>query len=998
MIMAKDTYKCKYCDMRYASLFNKPYQKHLIKYHKNEMDDVSVINPNGASDLTNDRFKCAYCKNTYKSINSKAYETHLEVYHPHKLIIAKSSDSDEDCNINRINFFNEEEEDFDKNVEDILSTESSLSVDTYLNEIKQFSNQQQNNLTIMHLNVNSLHSKIHDIHQILKTQVFDIMFLNETKFDKFKPNSFYKNKNYTIIRRDRDYDDEFEGNRGGGIIIFIKKQYKHKFIISPEIEMICLNVTIGNIDINFVCAYKSPSKNNFQFLSSLETFMLTKDLSKPLFIVGDLNVDLLKQSDKYINDKGILLQEFLSNYNLKNAVAKATRIASYKNKINGEIRTSTSLIDVLLYNSDLIQKTSIIGCPFSDHHFVLASIKLKPTKNSTFSLICRNLSKDNMKIIQQAISEVDFNVILNIDNIEKKYEAFSKEILSIVDHYAPLKSIKQKDCVNQTPWVDLELSQLKNTRDSYYSKWSKACLTDKNSTDALKYHKEYVFSKAEYQYEYRHKMREFFETKTMKDFKTTKEFWNFSSSHVPIKSDKSTVFVPQCLLINNKEVNDPQLIANEFNFFFTNLSSTSNAESVSCVDYVTKTFSNIIRDSDKYIYNNFKLLKADNKLNTKTFGFKLIELRELLDCLKEISEKSSPGVAKIPMKIIKNSIKILGPVILNIFNSCIKENKIPDIFKYAECIPLHKKGSIVELNNYRGISILPPLAKLFEKLIAKQIRAYFESNNLFYSGQHGFRKNFSCETALHELISEINNNQASKLITILLFIDFRKAFDLVDTKLLLRKLFHYGFDNDSLELISNYFTNRKQHMKLGVNYSNEANINLGVPQGSVLGPLLFLIFINDLPFVVDLLSKLFADDTTFYKAGPDMNTLISNFNHQLEKLIEWCKFNRIDINFKKTYYMIITRKRIEIPKHILFNKIEIEVVDNFKLLGVTLDNKLTFSKYISITCGRVNSVMFSIKRLFYLPLSTKVQFFKSFILPLFDYCLTLSIYLSLIHI
>ena len=118
----------------------------------------------------------------------------------------------------------------------------------------------------------------------------------------------------------------------------------------------------------------------------------------------------------------------------------------------------------------------------------------------------------------------------------------------------------------------------------------------------------------------------------------------------------------------------------------------------------------------------------------------------------------------------------------------------------------------------------------------------------------------------------------------------------------------------------------------------------------MLGPLLFLIFINDLPFVVDLLSKLFADDTTFYKAGPDMNTLISNFNHQLEKLTEWCKFNRIDINFKKTYYMIITRKRIEIPKHILFNKIEIEVVDNFKLLGVTLDNKLTFSKYISITC------------------------------------------------
>ena len=165
-----------------------------------------------------------------------------------------------------------------------------------------------------------------------------------------------------------------------------------------------------------------------------------------------------------------------------------------------------------------------------------------------------------------------------------------------------------------------------------------------------------------------------------------------------------------------------------------------------------------------------------------------------------------------------------------------------------------------------------------------------------------------------------------------MFIDFRKAFDLVDSKILIRKLFHYGFDNNAIELIKDYFTNRKQYIKMDAIRSKIVKSELSVPQGSVLEPLLFLIFVNNLPFVVDLLSKLFADDTTFYKAGSELSLLISSFNQKLEALVVWCKFNRIVLNFKKTYYMIITRKIIEIPKNISFNGIMIDVVDNFKLL------------------------------------------------------------------
>jgi len=215
-------------------------------------------------------------------------------------------------------------------------------------------------------------------------------------------------------------------------------------------------------------------------------------------------------------------------------------------------------------------------------------------------------------------------------------------------------------------------------------------------------------------------------------------------------------------------------------------------------------------------------------------------------------------------------------------------------------------------------------------------------------------------------------------IGLFLFIDFRKAFDLVDSNILFKKLSRYGFEDKSIDLIKNNFEDRSQIVVVNGIKSSQKQIKLGVPQGSVLGPLFFLLFINDLPYYLKLFDcTLFADDTTLSLTNNSLKKLLSDFIIAGQFLISLCRHNKLDINWKKTQIMFISKKKgIELPRSIVIDGAEIQVVSSFKLLGITLDDKLNFVKHVSDIRLAINRNFFALKRLSYLPFKVKLQFSK----------------------
>ena len=290
----------------------------------------------------------------------------------------------------------------------------------------------------------------------------------------------------------------------------------------------------------------------------------------------------------------------------------------------------------------------------------------------------------------------------------------------------------------------------------------------------------------------------------------------------------------------------------------------------------------------------------------------------------------------------------------------------PDVLKIAHVVPIHKDGSKDDCSNYRPISLLSNFNRIFEKIIYARIYKYFEKFNLLNYHQYGFRKQHSTNMAIYDILeSKIGNLDKGKLICAV-YLDLSKAFDTVDKNLLLKKLAHYGIRGTALDLMKSYINNRKQCTNINGILSELICMELGVPQGSNLGPLLFLIYINDLPGASSLITKLFADDTCLLFSANSTASLQSIANTELSKIEQWMASNKLTINHSKTKFMIVSKKGKNAAINLQFNKRQIEQVKSIKYLGIMIDSKLTWDVHIKNLESTLSTASGIISKLRYL--------------------------------
>ena len=387
--------------------------------------------------------------------------------------------------------------------------------------------------------------------------------------------------------------------------------------------------------------------------------------------------------------------------------------------------------------------------------------------------------------------------------------------------------------------------------------------------------------------------------------------------------------------------------------------------------------------------NHPSILKINDSVKlTETFTFSKVNETQIKTEILELNLKKSAGFDAIPSKIIKDSIKILTSPLTNLFNTSVIESVFPSDLKYANVTPLYKKDDNTNKENYRPISILPTISKIFERLMFQQIMSFV--SRVLSPYLCGFRKGYNAKHALLRLKNKLNICLDKREYIGMFMMYLSKAFDCIPHEILIAKLHAYGFSRDSLKLIYNYLKERKQPVKINAEYSSWEEILNGVPQGSVLRPLLFNIFINDLFFFVEMSEvSNYADDNSLTVADICIDTIISKLEYDVNNLDTWFKNNAMLLNESKCQFMIIepTRTSRNQREKIKLGNQTMEEVNNGKLLGIIFDNKLSMRNHIKHICTQASYKLYALARIsHYLDEQKRIILMKSFVISQFNYC------------
>ena len=597
------------------------------------------------------------------------------------------------------------------------------------------------------------------------------------------------------------------------------------------------------------------------------------------------------------------------------------------------------------------------------------------------SMLKGGFSKRGPRIITyrdySAYRTVDFrsDLMANLRSVSldhENYGAFDGMVTDVLLQHAPIK--KKYLRANDGPFMTKELRKEMMHRKRFLNKYNKA----KTAENLAAYKRQRnkcvkILRKAKYNY---------YQNLDLKNLTDNRKFWKTVK---PVFTDKVQVSQTITLIENGEMVTNDHKIAEIFNDYFVNI--TQDLEITENGAYLLPTI-RIEDPVDKAVekYKNHPSIKKIKECFTysESFNFKQVTVEEVFCQLEKLNPRKSSPIGSIPAKVIKENSDIFAPVLQNHFNVSVSQNDFPEVLKAGDITSLYKKDDNFIKKNYRPITVLPATSKVYERLMESQMKAYARCflNALLC----GFRENYSTQHALLRFLENCRRALDSGNTAGAVFMDLSKAFDCLNHDLLIAKLEAYGFGRGALQLIHSYLDRRKQRVKVNGSFSTWKETSAGVPQGSVLGPLLFNIYLNDLfLFVLDSKICNYADDTTIYVCDRDHENIINRLENETLILSEWFQNNYLRLNGEKCHLMIFGEKSNDLS--IKIGNTTIKESTEEKLLGVTLDKQLSFKTHVQSLCKKASQKLHAISRISYLLDTEKLrQVMRAFILSQFSYC------------
>ena len=803
-------------------------------------------------------------------------------------------------------------------------------------------------LKLAHINICSLRNKITEVGELLSLGIH-LLAISETHLDDTFNDEVLGVQGYNIFRRDR--------NRfGGGIAVYVQNNIPVKVrmdLMVDDIEVIWLQINLPYVKPLLIgCVYRPPSAP-MDYLDQL-CLMLDKvcDLGHETYFLGDTNIDW-NSCNCTLKEK---LQSTARACNLSQMVEKPTRVC-----IRRDGSKSETCIDHIFTNcSHLCSKALSIPVGCSDHNLVVMVRKAKLPKSGPKIVYRRSMKNFNEVEFIESVKNTCWRGVLEQDNPDDALDNFNTLFLHNIELYAPMRKNTVRNF--KSPWLDTELRESMRSRD----KAKQAAMISGSESDWQVYKKLRNYVTAQN----KRKKQLFYENKIKSVKSDKKKMWNVVNDMMG-RNPKSC---PSYLEVDGTFLTKPVDIANYFNDYYY---------------YKINSLRSNMQDTRIHVANTLIGKFMENK-NCK-FKLEKVTVNEV-ECLLNKCKDRPPGVDNLDVKFISMVANLIAEPVCHIINLSIEKSICPKAWKIAKIIPLTKNSAApFSGTNSRPISLLPALAKVMERIVFQQIQLYFDENGLNSEYQHAYRPCHSTCTALTQMTDDWQCEIDKGRMVGAVLLDFSAAFDLIDYFLLSEKLKQYGFSGSALTWMESYLSNRKQTVFFNGSLSKVSDVNCGVPQGSCLGPLLFSIFINDLPLSLHKAQiSIYADDSTIYATGSTIEEINIILDYELKSVIEWIKNNKLVLNVGKTKSILFGSKHnvgVEPKLDLNINNIPIEQVQETKLLGITLTHTLSWSHQVDKVVSKMGRAVSVTRRISKgLPTDVIRQVLNALVLSQLDYC------------